>query len=171
MVLDPAKNVFQVHGVDEHGVITFKKQIKRVQLSAFFADVPDAQLGCRPRRGPSCSPRRGRHDAVDANAQPSLVRHRLAQELRAAGSGFIGLDGRKRHLGVVVDRQMHGIPVDALVAIERAVTGDAMPMPLMRPRLGPRFAKRVTRKTLGAALAARSALEGRHAAEIGRAHV
>jgi len=43
--LDLAKNVFQVHGVDEHGAVTFRKQIKRVQLSAFFAQLPPALVG------------------------------------------------------------------------------------------------------------------------------
>jgi transposase len=43
--LDLAKNVFQVHGVDEHGAVTFKKQIKRAQVSAFFAQLPPALVG------------------------------------------------------------------------------------------------------------------------------
>lgn len=29
--LDLAKNVFQVHGVDEHEAVTFRKQIRRAQ--------------------------------------------------------------------------------------------------------------------------------------------
>jgi hypothetical protein len=45
--LDLAKNVFQVHGVDEHGAVTFKKQIKRAQVSAFFVQLPPALVGMK----------------------------------------------------------------------------------------------------------------------------
>ncbi|MBT2333555.1 transposase [Variovorax paradoxus] len=43
--LDLATNVFQAHGVDEHGAVTFKKQLKRAQVSAFFAQLPAAVVG------------------------------------------------------------------------------------------------------------------------------
>lgn len=35
--LDLAKNVFQVHGVNERGVAVLRKQLKRDQLVPFFA--------------------------------------------------------------------------------------------------------------------------------------
>lgn len=35
--LDLAKNVFQVHGVDERGAAVLRKQLKRDQVAAFFA--------------------------------------------------------------------------------------------------------------------------------------
>jgi transposase len=34
-----------VHGIDEHGAVTFKKQLKRAQVSAFFAQLPPAVVG------------------------------------------------------------------------------------------------------------------------------
>src|SRR5688572_7603227 len=34
--LDVAKNVFQVHGVDEHGEVVLRKQLRRAQVLAFF---------------------------------------------------------------------------------------------------------------------------------------
>jgi transposase len=37
--IDLAKNVFQVHGVDERGRAVLKKQLKRDQMAAFFANV------------------------------------------------------------------------------------------------------------------------------------
>lgn len=40
--LDVAKSGFQVHGVDENGAVTFKKQIKRAQICAFFDQLPAA---------------------------------------------------------------------------------------------------------------------------------
>jgi hypothetical protein len=42
--IDLAKNVFQVHGVDERGKAVLKKQLKRDQMAVFFAKtagVPD----------------------------------------------------------------------------------------------------------------------------------
>jgi transposase len=43
--IDLAKNVFQVHGVDERGKSILKKQIKRDQLTAFFANLPPCLVG------------------------------------------------------------------------------------------------------------------------------
>lgn len=43
--IDLAKNVFQVHGVDEHGKTVLKKQLKRDQMGAFFANLPPCLIG------------------------------------------------------------------------------------------------------------------------------
>jgi transposase len=43
--LDIAKNVFQVHGVDAHGKVTLRKQLKRSQVLAFFANLPPCRIG------------------------------------------------------------------------------------------------------------------------------
>jgi len=43
--LDLAKNVFQVHGVDERGHAVVRKQLRREQLMAFFAAVPPCLVG------------------------------------------------------------------------------------------------------------------------------
>ncbi len=43
--IDLAKNVFQVHGVDEHGKTVLKKQLKRDQMAAFFANLPPCLIG------------------------------------------------------------------------------------------------------------------------------
>ena len=43
--LDLAKNVFQVHGVDEHGKKTLGKALKRPQVLAFFANLPPCLVG------------------------------------------------------------------------------------------------------------------------------
>jgi transposase len=43
--LDLAKNVFQVHGVDECGKTALKKQLKRDQVAAFFANLPACLIG------------------------------------------------------------------------------------------------------------------------------
>lgn len=34
--IDLAKNVFQVHGIDEHGKAALKKQLRRDQMATFF---------------------------------------------------------------------------------------------------------------------------------------
>jgi transposase len=41
--IDLAKNVFQIHGVDEHGKRLFK-QLRRAQM-AFFANIPPCLIG------------------------------------------------------------------------------------------------------------------------------
>jgi transposase len=38
--IDLAKNVFQIHGVEEHGKVKLKKQLKRDQMAALFANLP-----------------------------------------------------------------------------------------------------------------------------------
>jgi transposase len=43
--LDLAKNVFQVHGVDERGRATLRKQLRREQVAAFFARLEPCLVG------------------------------------------------------------------------------------------------------------------------------
>jgi transposase len=43
--IDLAKNVFQIHGVDGHGKVVMKKQVKREQMAVFFANLPAALIG------------------------------------------------------------------------------------------------------------------------------
>lgn len=43
--IDLAKNVFQVHGVNEHGKTVLRKQIKRDQVATFFAVMPQCLIG------------------------------------------------------------------------------------------------------------------------------
>ena len=43
--LDLAKNVFQVHGVDEHGRAVLRKQLRRDQVAPFFARLEPCLIG------------------------------------------------------------------------------------------------------------------------------
>ena len=43
--IDLAKNVFQVHGVDERGKTVLKKQLKREQMAPFFANLVPCLIG------------------------------------------------------------------------------------------------------------------------------
>jgi transposase len=43
--IDLAKNVFQVHGVDERGRVVLRRQLRRDQMSAFFANQPPCLIG------------------------------------------------------------------------------------------------------------------------------
>lgn len=43
--LDIAKNVFQVHGVDANGKVALRKQLKRAQVLAFFANLSPCLIG------------------------------------------------------------------------------------------------------------------------------
>jgi transposase len=43
--IDLAKNAFQVHGVDERGKVVLRKQLRRSQVSLFFANLPPCLIG------------------------------------------------------------------------------------------------------------------------------
>src|SRR3984957_1271234 len=43
--LDLAKSVFQVHGVDTRGNVKIRRQLKRSQVSAYFAQLPACLIG------------------------------------------------------------------------------------------------------------------------------
>ncbi len=38
--IELAKNVFQVHGIDEHGKAALIKHLRRDQMAAFFVNLP-----------------------------------------------------------------------------------------------------------------------------------
>lgn len=40
-----AKNVFQIHGVDERGHLALRKQVRREQLAAFMVNLPPLIVG------------------------------------------------------------------------------------------------------------------------------
>jgi transposase len=43
--VDLAKRVFQVHGVDERGHVVVRRQLRRDQVAAFFANIPACLVG------------------------------------------------------------------------------------------------------------------------------
>jgi transposase len=43
--LDVAKNVFQIHGVDEHGKVVLRRQLRRAQVLALCANLPRCRIG------------------------------------------------------------------------------------------------------------------------------
>jgi len=43
--LDLAKSVFQLHGVDSSGVVTFRKKLRRAEMLAFFEELPACLVG------------------------------------------------------------------------------------------------------------------------------
>jgi transposase len=43
--IDLAKSVFQVHGVDARGHAVLRKQLRRIQLQPFFANLPPCLIG------------------------------------------------------------------------------------------------------------------------------
>jgi transposase len=56
--LDIAKSVFQVHGIDAHGSVVVRRQLKRRYVLAFFKKLPPSLVGieaddlARPVRPP-----------------------------------------------------------------------------------------------------------------------
>jgi transposase len=47
--LDIAKQVFQVHGVNEHGVVKARKTLPRTRVLEFFAQLPPCLIGIELR--------------------------------------------------------------------------------------------------------------------------
>ncbi|MGM0562054.1 MAG: IS110 family transposase, partial [Pseudomonadota bacterium] len=43
--LDLAKNLFQVHGVDEAGVVVLRRQLRRSQVATYFESLPPCLIG------------------------------------------------------------------------------------------------------------------------------
>jgi len=43
--IDLAKNVFQVHGVDERGKVVLRKAVKRAELAKVFVKMPSCLIG------------------------------------------------------------------------------------------------------------------------------
>jgi len=46
--IDVAKSVFQIHGVDEHGKVALRRQLRRAQLLLFFSRFEPCLIGIRP---------------------------------------------------------------------------------------------------------------------------
>lgn len=64
--LDIAKNLFQVHGVDKHGKTVMRKQLRRAELLAFFAQLPACVVGMEACAGSPDWARRLRQLGHDA---------------------------------------------------------------------------------------------------------
>lgn len=43
--IDLAKSVYQIHGVDEHGKVSVRKQLKRAELSSYIANLEPFLIG------------------------------------------------------------------------------------------------------------------------------
>ena len=43
--IDLAKNIFQVHGVDERGRVVLRKAVKRAELAKVFVKMPSCLIG------------------------------------------------------------------------------------------------------------------------------
>src|SRR3546814_410532 len=43
--IDLAKDVFQIHGVDAQGKVVLRKQLRRVQMTSFFVNLPPCLIG------------------------------------------------------------------------------------------------------------------------------
>jgi len=47
--IDLAKNVLQVHGVDGRGKVVLRRQLRRDQVTSFFAQLPPCLIGMEAR--------------------------------------------------------------------------------------------------------------------------
>lgn len=76
--IDLAKNVFQIHGVDERGETTLKKQLKRDQMRPFFANPASCLIGIEVWGSAHCWARKlgalGHSDSSPGNARAGASR-------------------------------------------------------------------------------------------------
>ncbi len=43
--IDLAKTIFQIHGVDQYGKTIVRKQLKRAEMTLYFANLPACLIG------------------------------------------------------------------------------------------------------------------------------
>jgi len=118
--LDLAKNVFQVHGVNRHGKVELRKQLKRDQVAAFFANLPGCLIGmeacssahhwARVYRPACAGPHRGCFDRA-AWIVPSADRQtgRALESAAPAGRGGRGAD-QGWHRASDASRRLEEVP-------------------------------------------------------------
>ena len=84
--IDLAKNVFQVHGVDERGKAVLKKQLKREQMVTFFANLPPCLIGMEACGSAHFWARKlqgvGAHGKTDGAAVRETVRQDATRTMR-----------------------------------------------------------------------------------------
>lgn len=49
--IDLAKNVFQLHGVNQHGVVELRKKLRLSSLLPFLANLPPCMIGLEASSG------------------------------------------------------------------------------------------------------------------------
>ena len=93
--LDLAKNVFQLHGVDERGRVMLKKQLKRARVLPFFAQLEPCLIGMEACGGAHHSgiagPQRRAHDH-DLHPHGTQRHPERGQE----SAGFLATSSRRR---------------------------------------------------------------------------
>ena len=72
--IDLAKNVFQIHGVNEHGKAAVRKQLKRADMAKYFSNLEPCLIGMEACGSAVSIPPSRR---LDADCLP-LVRRALA---------------------------------------------------------------------------------------------
>jgi transposase len=133
--LDLAKNVFLVHGVNEHGVAVLRKQLKRNQVAPFFARLEPCLIGIeacggRTIRRPSsqCLREGSRADrgCQQRTARFRLLIDRLLQHLKELDRQVRELEREIEvwHRGNEVSRRLETIPgigpITASALVQRA---------------------------------------------------
>jgi hypothetical protein len=95
--LDLAKQVFQVHGVDERGHSVLSRKLRRAQVALFFANLPPCLVGPRPAdsiRGRSSKALRQSPDVwPQSDPRPPSSKGRLASRERPCMLPLLGARG------------------------------------------------------------------------------
>ena len=88
--IDLAKNVFQIHGVDGHGKVVMKKQVKREQMAVFFANLPAALIGMEGLQQCPLLGAQAAGDGTYRQADGATVRQTLCKNEQERRSGRRG---------------------------------------------------------------------------------
>ena len=131
--IDLAKNVFQVHGVDERGKTVLKKQLKRQQVLGFFSNMPPCLIGMEACGGAHFWARRlqaqghsvrlmapqfvkpyvkgNKHDAADAEA--------ICEAVSRPSMRFVPIKNLEQQSVLTLHRQRHGFIGDRTALANR----------------------------------------------------
>lgn len=77
--LDPAKNVFQVHGAAADGAVLFRKKLSRLQFARFMADQPPCLVAMEACASAHHWAREGRVPTVGVGGRARSLRRSAAR--------------------------------------------------------------------------------------------
>lgn len=126
--IDLAKNIFQVHGVNQHDKPVMRKQLKWHQIATFFANLPPCVIGTEACPSDQFTARKLQpqpHGAAHAGAQPAIAQLARLYGI-GIGSGWVLVKERFGWRHFDNRRQLAGYTVAAgdtaavLVAIAKA---------------------------------------------------
>ena len=170
--LDTSKHVFQVHGVDESEQPVLRRQVRRSELTKFFAQQPPCRIGIEacgashhwarvlqglghevvlmPPQYIKPYVKRGKNDAIDAAA--------ICEAMSRPGMRFVAVKSAEQQAGLMVLR-VRELLVKQRTALINAIRGHAAEFGVSAPKGPSKVAELVQRARAEEAAVPAPALE------------